>query len=146
MIHAFYRICLLSTSPLVLTACSVSEKDQVQEQELFPTSHEFSAEDKRVARVLSLGNEIARDNSTPQYKAVLCTLALAEIKDRMGESNLMSSQQSEAFAKVQNVYRRRASVGLSGQEREKLRSDVEADHPEQRERARFAIGCLRDLA
>ena len=143
MIFSLYRLLQLAGTAIALTACSVSDSQQEQEQSL--TRQEFTAEDKRVARVLSIRDQTASRGATPQYTAALCSLALAVIGDRLAESDLLSSQQTEGLKQAQDLYRRRATAGLSDQERKKMRSDIEAAHPEPSDRARFAIGCLRDL-
>lgn len=143
MTYPPYRLCLLSATTIALTACSVSDSQQEQKQSL--TQQEFSAEDKRVASVLSIRDQTANRSVTPQYTAALCSLALAAIGDRLAESDLMSSEEIKGLKQAQDLYRRRATAGQSAQEREKIRSDIEAAHPEPSDRAQFAIGCLRDL-
>lgn len=105
----------------------------------------FTEDDKRVARALSISSDDSQANVTPQYRAALCVLALKSIGELMNGGNLLSDEQQRAFTQAQSIYSRRASSGLSQIERERTFDDVEAANPNQRDRARFAIGCLRDL-
>lgn len=128
---------------LALGGCSATPEHK---QEPPVTKRTFSDEDKRVARALSVGSEIQTGNVTPQYEAQLCSLALGAIAERLRDSGSLSAQQLEGFERARNVFRQRAATGLSPEEREKTRNDVEAAYPDQSDRARVAIGCLRKLA
>jgi hypothetical protein len=98
-----------------------------------------------VAQALSIGRNVERVDTTPQYEAMLCNLALEAIGDRLENTDLLTSEQIEVFERAKALYRDRAGVGLTTEEREKTRNDVEAAYPETKDRARFAMGCLRDL-
>jgi hypothetical protein len=141
MIQSVLRASLASAAILMLTACSAAT--DIQEQQ--PSKAEFSAEDKRVAQALSIGRNVERVDTTPQYEAMLCNLALEAIGDRLENTDLLTSEQIEVFERAKALYRDRAGVGLTTEEREKTRNDVEAAYPETKDRARFAMGCLRDL-
>lgn len=143
-----YGICsmgIFSGLLLALSACS-AVSDVQQKQERSVKRYDFSEEDKRIARALSIGSEVHKSNAPPQYEAALCNLALATIAEQLRNSDLLSAQQLKAFEQAQSVYRRRAAAGLSPEEREKTRNDVEAAYPDHSDRARFAMGCLRELA
>ena len=142
MIQSVLRASLASAATLMLTACSAAT--DVEEQQ--PSQAEFSAEDKRVAQALSIGRNVERADATPQYEAMLCNLALEAIGERLENTDLLTSEQIEVFEKAKAIYQNRAGVGLTTEEREKTQSDVEAAYPEAKDRARFAMRCLRDLA
>lgn len=106
----------------------------------------FSAEDKRVARVLSIGGEDRSADVSPQYRAALCSLALESVQDRMQGGGLLTNEQQRIFAQAQSLYKQRATIDLSPEEQEQTLSEVETAYPNQSDRVRFAIGCLRELA
>ena len=141
MIQSVLRASLASAATLMLTACSAAT--DVEEQQ--PSQAEFRAEEKRVAQALSIGRNVERTDATPQYEAMLCNLALEAIGERLENTDLLTSEQIEVFEKAKAIYQNRASVGLTTEESEKTRNDVEAAYPQTKDRARFAIGCLRDL-
>jgi hypothetical protein len=143
MKRPFHRSMLLAAALLALSACSTSA-DSPQPEQATVQEH-FSDEDKRIARALSLGGDDILGKATPQYEAALCSLALAAIEDSVKDRGLLSSEQRRALRQAEALYQRRAVAGLSAEELEQTRNDVEADYPEPRVRARFAIGCLRDL-
>ncbi|KNH02776.1 hypothetical protein J121_1187 [Qipengyuania citrea LAMA 915] len=98
-----------------------------------------------MAQALSIGRNVERADATPQYEAMLCNLALEAIGERLENTDLLTSEQIKVFEKAKAIYQNGAGVGLTTEEREKTRSDVEAAYPEAKDRARFAMGCLRDL-
>ncbi|GAA3786603.1 hypothetical protein GCM10022600_03030 [Qipengyuania pelagi] len=126
----------------VLGACSAgkpaTEERKVSQQKT------FSAEDKRIASVLSIGNDEISSTVSPQYRATLCSLSLQAIED--GMRSTLSDEQRQAFAQAQALYDQRSAAGLSQDDRERTVEEVEAAYPNPIDRARFAIGCLQDLA
>lgn len=124
-----------------VSACSSSEVP-VEETE---TSQQkaFTEEDRRIARLLSVGGNDIDDSASPRYRATLCNLALQAIEERL--RGALSDEQRQAFAQAQSVYDRRARAGASPEDRRLSRDEVEADYPDERDRARFAIGCLQAL-
>lgn len=127
----------------IMSGCSYEETPnsghQVREFET------FGPDDKRAAQMLSIGRQDKHGNASPQYQAALCSLALASIKDRLREGGLLTGEQQRAFSKAQILYNKRAAKGISEEESEINLTDVEAAYPNDSDRARFAIGCLRDL-
>lgn len=126
----------------VLSACSAgnspTEEHEVSQQKT------FSAEDKRIASALSIGNDEISSTVSPQYRATVCSLSLQAIEERMRST--LSDEQRQAFAEAQALYDQRAAVGLSQDDRERTVEEVEAAYPNPIDRARFALGCLQDLA
>lgn len=141
---AIARSCFLSSLLLTaLSACSseanVSTDDPVLAQRV------YGEEDKRVAKALSIGGDDTPKDESPQYRAMLCNLALSSIKDRMFGSGVLSEQQQRAFSQAHALYLRKAEEGLSKAELHQNRISVQTTYPEGVDRARIAIGCLRDL-
>ena len=137
--------CLLSLAAFgLLSACSADKTSKANGDML--NGQAFTAADKRVARTLSIGGEDSIPNASPQYRAALCSLALESIADRMRGGAILTDEQQRAFAQAQSLYTRRAAAGVSREEREQLLSDVEVSYPNQSDRAKFAIRCLRDLS
>ena len=58
----------------------------------------------------------------------------------------LSDEQLKAFAQAQSLYDQRARAGASAEDAQLTRDEVETAYPDESDRARFAIGCLQDLA
>lgn len=129
---------------LTLNACGAAADVRRDDQPM--AGRTFSEEDKRIARYLSIGNEIMTTRSTPQFEAALCGLALETIAEQLRQSGSLSPRQLQAFERAQGIFRARAQTGLTPQERAKTRREVEAAYPDRVARARVAMGCLRGLA
>lgn len=127
-----------------LSACSPPQVPAAPRQQA-QAKMQFSDEDRRIARALSLGGGEIKKTRDPRFYATLCGLALASVAERMQNSTLLSAEQSRAFSQAQNIYARRAADGSTAAERQAVSKEVEADYPDPADRARFAIGCLRDL-
>lgn len=104
----------------------------------------FTDEDKRIARLLSVGSDDIDESASPQYRATLCSLALQAIEERM--LGVLSDEQRQAFAQAQSLYDQRARTGMSAPDQEQTRDEIETAYPDDSDRVRFAIGCLQDLA
>lgn len=127
----------------VLSACSGPEGSKVESD--LKEAETFGPEERQVARRLSIGSQNLDSNSSVQYQAALCSLALSSIQTRLREGGLLSAEEQRAFAQAQSLYRQRAAVGISDEQREKILTDIKVAYPNQSDLARFAIGCLRDL-
>lgn len=106
----------------------------------------FTEEEQRIARTLSIGEQVSDAEASPREESILCDLALTSIEERMQNSGVLSVEQRKAFASAQAYYRRRAASNISATELHNVRKDVEASYPEPSDRARFAMECLRDLS
>lgn len=138
-------ICTLVVSlafALALSSCSVPPRPG---QQADGVGGGFSTTDKKVAATLSIGNEMDRGTTSPQFEAALCGLALREIDDRLQGNELLTADQRRAFARAQDVYKRRATSGQTPEQIEKIQRDVDAAYPDGESRARFAVICLRQL-
>lgn len=131
----------------LIVLCSVggcsSNEDRAEKAE---TSQQqtFSEEDKRIAGLLSVGSVDIDESASPQYRAALCSLALAAIEERM--RGALSEEQRQAFAQAQSLYAQRARAGMSAEEERSMRDEIETAYPDESDRARFAITCLQELA
>lgn len=139
------RNALFSLAILSVTACTgqgtpAGKQSEPENQRI------YSAEDKRIAQLLSIGETAAQDSSSPRDQALLCSIALQSIANRLRQSGALSEAQLQAFAKAQNLYLKRAAIGRSATELATAKSAMETAHPESSERARLAIGCLRNLS
>jgi hypothetical protein len=124
-------------------ACSTSADPPEQQKSL--VRQQFTDQDKRIARALSLGGDDILRKAKPQYEATLCSLALDAIEDNVKDSGILSSEQRRALKQAEAIFQLRAVTGLSAEESEQTRRAVETAYPERSTRARFAIGCLRNL-
>jgi len=103
----------------------------------------YGTDEKRIARLLSIGETGAKVNASPQDQALLCDIALQSISDRLKQSGTLSAMQVRAFTQMQTLYRQRAAAGRSAAQTTTARHDLEAAHPDMAERTRLAIGCIR---
>ena len=138
-----HRSLLTVTASLTLAACSPPTDSTAPEP---VTQKIFSAEEQRIASALSIGTYRSDANASPQYRALLCSLALAAVRARLGDNGALSADQRAALALAQTLFERRFVKGVAPAERNRMRNDLEAAYPEPGDRARFAIRCLRDLA
>lgn len=136
------RLCSLVAFGL-LGACSSADAPEANRD--MSSQKVFTADDKRIATALSIGGEDNVPDASPQYRATLCSLALESIADQMQRGGILTDEQQQAFASAQSLYSRRAAANTSSEERAQLLKDVETNYPNRSDRARFAIGCLRDL-
>lgn len=137
--------CALGT--LLLTACS-PETTPASQPSQTPV-REFSAEDKRAARALSIGNQAALTGAATAYdRALLCNIALDSLTEQLQERGALTTEQQRAFAEVQQLYERRLAQASGGKSQEQLatdRTEAEEANPEPSTQAQIAIGCLRQL-
>ena len=126
----------------IVGACSSSEAPEEKTE----TSQQrtFTEEDKRIGRLLTVGSDEIDESASPQYRATLCSLALQAIEGRM--RGALSDEQLKAFAQAQSLYDQPARAGASAEDAQLTRDEVETAYPDESDRARFAIGCLQDLA
>lgn len=130
---------------LALPACS-NDSDTAAKPRQNARSNSFTAEDKRIARRLSIGTASLAEASVGG-RAVLCGLGLEAIDSRLKSSGALSPQQGQAFDRAREIYRRRAIAGYpSAADVAEARRRAELDYPTTGDRARLAITCLRDLA
>jgi hypothetical protein len=139
------RLSLMLTGLLPLTACSAPAATPGREQQA-QRQREFGEDDKRIARALSIGGGEVRAGKSPRFYATLCGLALASIAERMQDSGILTAEQSRAFAQAEALYARRAADGATRAERDAIQLEIDTLYPEPGDKARFAIGCLRELA
>lgn len=106
----------------------------------------FSAEDKRIAKKLSVGAvaEVKSDNKA--FDAIACQSALATLEEISSRSNLLSPEQSKAFELARAAYKRRElAAAVSPEERAKVVGEVELAYPDEGNQVRLAMSCLRAL-
>ena len=106
----------------------------------------FSAEDQRIARSLSLGNEAAVQGVANVDRSMACSVALDTLRERLFKETSLAPEVIQAFNQAQQIYADRASAGLTSQDVAEARAAAEDAIPDEGDRARLAIGCLRDLA
>ena len=135
---------LLAVALLALSSCSDLSTD-ADHRKTTDSQLNFSAEEKRIARRLSIRNDVIQDDTTAQFQAERCRLSLATIQVQMQNSGMLSAEQQRVFKQAQNLYRRRAEAELSSEEYEKTLADVKAKYPELSDRVPLAIACLRNL-
>ncbi|WP_390547399.1 hypothetical protein [Qipengyuania sp. MTN3-11] len=109
----------------------------------------YSAEERRSAERLSMGNVAAIDAAGSEYRqAALCVVALETVSEMAEDGSTMTTEQRAAIQQALRIFeqraRRSAAADASVVPAEE-RLALEAQYPERRERAQLALGCLRKL-
>lgn len=132
-------------SAVALSSCAPSSPAHKVAEKTAPQAT-FSAEDRRIARALTVGAADVGAQATPRVYEMTCVLALDTVEGILDNRGLVTAEQDAVFKRAREVYWRRATTKLPQQDVAKLQSDVEARNPEPEGRARLAVGCLRELA
>ncbi len=135
---------------LALVACGSGDdlptRDTVSEQ-----TREFSADDKRVARLLSIGSTQKFSAKTSAYdRALSCSIALETVKARLSASGQMNPAIINTINQVSSVYDTRtqqlgAADGKSTAEIAAERLERTEEMADQGKDGQIAIGCLRAM-
>jgi hypothetical protein len=137
---------------LVAAGCTSEKHDANQANGVSLSTIEagqFTDEDKRVTRLLSVGNNRALAQSdTPYDEALLCSLAIDSMSEVLNRNNSLPAEQLTALGQAIEVLRSR--VQAFGRDLGKEASEIEADREavaeqvaSEQERAQIAIGCVR---
>ena len=118
----------------------------------YPDMAENSPAQRSAARLLSIGNAVPLEFSSDAYTAAqFCVLGMEVVSGPSGENLPLSAAQRDAVQDARDTYAERAE--RLGSDRGKSAREVEADrlqlaerYPDQQERARIAINCMRQLA
>jgi transposase-like protein len=141
----------LITMPLLLASCGSGDTTPVPDA-MPEQGREFSAEEKRAALALSIGNVQALSAETSAYdRSLLCSIALESVGMQLSQGGQLDPAVVDAVEQVRAVYNNR--VQQLGSAEGKTVADIAADRqqrseqiPEQSERGQIAIGCLRAMA
>ena len=111
----------------------------------------FGAEDKRVARALSLGAGSNLDKEgSPYAQALACKIAYDDVSQRLSQPGMISTDQRRFIETVGDVLRKRlasfaASAGKSSAEVERDSAARVASGAGSEANMRVLISCLRKL-
>lgn len=142
--HAWFAILAASS----LTGCSSSEESSARSSE---QPREFSAEDKRAARALSISNNPAVINAESAYaRALLCRNGIGALADQFEKARGLSDEQRQAVERARAHFdeQLRALGHREGKSESDMRSDLETvaqENVDAAENARIANACLRRL-
>lgn len=127
----------------IVAACSPPDDTvTIEEPEARQT---FGAEDIRIASKLSLGSDSDQTDFAEVGRALACSIALDALSERLVQGGSLAPEVVQAFNQAQDIYTRRANAELAGQDAGEARETAEELMPDEGDRARLAIGCLRDL-
>lgn len=137
-------LCLVS-----VTACSGDDESATDVAKA--SAPQFSEEDKRAARALSIGDSRAIESSdSPYAQALLCNHAVQSIATRLRSAGSLNAEQLRGFDQTRVFYERQV-LGLGKQEG-KSASQIQQDrqetataNPDAAANARLAIACLQML-
>jgi hypothetical protein len=127
--------------------------DDAQTAEPLPQDRprEFSEEEKRAARALSISNtEVLAAAETPYAQALLCRHGITEVRRVMSETAGLRGEQKKALSQAEALFDRRLRdlVRSTG----KSPGDIPADlgrtadeNPDQSANVRTAMACLQKL-
>lgn len=134
---------------LSLVSCSGGE-ERGKEAAKAP-ERQFSEEDKRAARALSIGDSRAIESSgSPYAQALLCNNAVQSIADRLRSAGSLNAEQLRGFDQTRAYYDRQVfglgkQEGKSASQIQQDRKQTAAANPEPAANARLAIACLQML-
>lgn len=123
---------------LLAAGCSDQSGDAAQQQ---VPAKQFSAQDKRVAAALSLGNESGIDETlSPADRARLCRYLISDLEGLLRRSGSLTSELEQGFDLAKQMYDRRVEANGGGASGASL-----AEGKTESERARMALTCVRAL-
>lgn len=104
----------------------------------------FSAEDKRVARLLSLGSGQALDDgASPLEQATRCRYLVADLRSQLEEKGALNSELAQALGMVRDEYERRIRAAGGGSAAGEAKPPMQ--ELDEAERAQKALGCIERL-
>lgn len=134
----------------MLMGCSGKKPDV--EPQPGDLQREFSEQEKRAARALSISNiELAaRAEEEPYAQALLCRHGLAELAGFIDESAGLNGEHEEALRQAEALYdqRLRDLAGASGKPSGDIPRDLERtaqENPNRAANVRTAVACLQEL-
>lgn len=139
MLRNFHAMVLACIGAASVTAC--------QQQAPPPAAAEqaFSAENRRVARFLSLGGSALPedDDASPLERAVLCRHLVEGLRSRIESAGGLPSDVAKGFGMVRDVYEQRIRVAAGG--RPVPTGEGLAEDMDEAERSRRALACVERL-
>lgn len=141
-----FRLCVfVATLSFTVAGCADEgprngSASDIEEQKIFDEA------DREIAAKLSIGGNQLEKAETPLAKAVMCELALATLQDRLRASGAINAEQLAAFEQIRESYRESAQQAAGSSEGlAAARRDVETAYPDESERTRLGVACLRNL-
>lgn len=148
MIQIFSKTAVYALLTTSLLGCAepptrpVAEADEIIE---------FGEEDKRAARVLSIGNAgFIAPSDDELDQALLCSSAIEEIGERLAQSGILTEQQGIAMRSAKTVYDQRVNAEKVRREMSETALATKLDEQAAREmtseeKAQTAVACLQAL-
>lgn len=135
-------ICLSACAPG--TSATEQRRNEQTRGEHYPKV--FGAEERRIARALSLGGGTQGDAKSSADDAASCVIALNFIRARFGQNVGLDAEQAKGLDSVIAQYRSRAGEKTMSATRfaQKLKA-ADAAFPDEAERARASLRCLQAL-
>lgn len=136
--------------PLLLAACGGGGDTQARE-DVPKQARSFSADDKRAAASLSIGNVQSMSSEMTAYdRSLTCSIALGQVKEQLSGSGQLNTAIIDSINQVNMVYDNQ--VRQLGAADNKSAADIAADRTgrseemmEQSQQGQIAIGCLRAM-
>ena len=135
-----------SFAPLAIVAAMLSAcgQDASDDTDIRSRAEVFSAEDRRVASALSLGNVgVSGEQRPPGEEAVLCRHLIAELEDRMEAAGALNEEIERGFAMGKAAFD--SSIEALHEGRPARDGVALAEGMSAAERGRTALGCIRKL-
>lgn len=141
------RLILIAVATCAATIAGCAASDRPSEQENGSKPVVYTAEDKRIARLLSIGNRQDLLVGSAYDKAQLCSVAIETIEDQMRKSDVLSAQQLRAVALARTAFDRQAlALGRAeGKSADRVIADRRAliqDDLKRQERMQLSLSCL----
>lgn len=141
---SWIRSLFLAGIASALPSCSNSSAGSGAEVAI-ETRGAFTAEDKRIAKRLSVSEGANQGGESPQRRALACSVAIATLEERVGTTDIFTQDQRATLTRLKDTFYRRATVNLSQDQISILRREVDEVYSDQSAKARLAIGCIRDF-
>lgn len=145
--HFFVALALM---PCLLAGCGPPSDGELAGESV-NSPKVFSDDDKRTAKVLSIGSvQSISETGNPYAQALLCNVALTAIADELSAKGILVGDQVAIMSKAQEHYARIADeLGTAdGKSAKQIADDrqLEAEkNPDLAQLGQIGIGCLRKL-
>ena len=137
---------------LFLSVAACGQGVPPERSELAPTAKMFSADDRRVARQLSIdARQDLTAYSSPYLRALVCEAALIKLEALLNEIDAIGSEQKPALKMARDAYSRRvlAAAKLEAKSVNDVSVDRRARERSSTDRSaelQAGLTCLRELA
>ncbi|MCV0383296.1 MAG: hypothetical protein K5799_07525 [Erythrobacter sp.] len=145
------RIAFLTALALAASGCDTGRADQLDGEQTKVADQAFSAEQRRIAATLSIGNDPTLNGSDDPYdRAIACDIGISALERQLTSNGLLNQEQISALGRIDRNFN--SQIAALGRERSKSSEQIAEDRarklealPDTSSRMRVAMGCIRDF-